>query len=170
MWRPISRSDTLMSWFRCTSFFLQLYWNRTRAWHLQKPICCRTITTVPRKYWQKNQYATETLTKIQSKYWKNQQFRCISTMGKNVKPHQKGPRKASTARSHVSKFGSLGREIFAGKEQYHKRTDTKHWKRENCWLPLFTHDFLSFFRSGCDHYQQLKQNNTLILTWDQAQF
>ena len=28
---------------------------------------------------------------------KELQFRCISTMGKNAKPHQKGPRKASTA-------------------------------------------------------------------------
>ena len=113
---------------------------------------------------------------------KELQFRCISTMGKNAKPPQKGPRKASTAWSHVSKFGNLCREIFAGKEQYHKRTDTKHltdwlgtsqtkhWERENCWLPQFTHDFLSSFRSGCDHYQQLKQNKTLILTWDQAQF
>ena len=38
----------------------------TRTWHLQKLICCRNITTIQRKYWQKNQHATETLPTIQS--------------------------------------------------------------------------------------------------------
>ena len=38
----------------------------TRTWHLQKLICCRNITTIQRKYWQKNQHATETLPAIQS--------------------------------------------------------------------------------------------------------
>ena len=38
----------------------------TRAWHLQKLICYRNITTIQRKYWQKNQHATETLPAIQS--------------------------------------------------------------------------------------------------------
>ena len=38
----------------------------TRAWQLQKLICYRNITTIQRKYWQKNQHATETLPAIQS--------------------------------------------------------------------------------------------------------
>ena len=38
----------------------------TRVWHLQKLICYRNIATIQRKYWQKNQHATETLPTIQS--------------------------------------------------------------------------------------------------------
>ena len=38
----------------------------TRAWHLQKLICYRNKATIQRKYWQKNQHATETLPTIQS--------------------------------------------------------------------------------------------------------
>ena len=38
----------------------------TRTWHLQKLISYRNITTIQRKYWQKNQHATETLPTIQS--------------------------------------------------------------------------------------------------------
>ena len=38
----------------------------TRAWQLQKLIRYRNITTIQRKYWQKNQHATETLPTIQS--------------------------------------------------------------------------------------------------------
>ena len=38
----------------------------TRAWHLQKLICYRNITTIQRKYWQNSIHATETLPAIQS--------------------------------------------------------------------------------------------------------
>ena len=92
---------------------------------------------------------------------KELQFRCISTMAKNVKPHQKGPGKASTAWSHVSKFGSLCGEIHAGKELYHKRIDTKHLTRPQSLLSFLKRDDWGRVRQNTEREKTVGFHNLL---------
>ena len=75
----------------------------TRTWHLQKLICCRNITTIQRKYWQKNQHATETLPTIQSSLGPG------LAVGKKVKKRvQMGKISASEASGAVFWGGGMG--------------------------------------------------------------
>ena len=81
-------------------------------------------------------------------------------MGKNVKPHPKA-KKASTARSHVSKFGSLCREIFAGKELYHKRIDTKQLSRPQLLLSFLKRDDWGQVRQNTEREKTVGFHNLL---------
>ena len=75
----------------------------TRAWHLQKLICHRNITTIQRKYWQKNQHAKETLPAIQSSLGPG-----LAVGGKGKNRGQIGKISASEASWAVSWEGGMG--------------------------------------------------------------
>ena len=75
----------------------------TRVWHLQKLICYRNIATIQRKYWQKNQHATETLPAIQSSLGPG-----LAVGGKGKNRGQIGNISASEASWAVSWGGGMG--------------------------------------------------------------
>ena len=79
----------------------------TRAWHLQKLISYRNIATIQRKYWQKNQHATEMLPAIPSSLGPGL---AVGGGGEGKKRGQIGKISASEASWAVSWGGGMGRQ------------------------------------------------------------
>ena len=118
----------------------------TRAWQLQKLICYRNITTIQRKYWQKNQHATETLRAIQSSLGPG-----LAVGGKGKKRGQIGKISASEASWVYSGEGEWAAEpgVMPLMPPFH---DTRFWylaligQMSSCWQIRGAVDSIALFQ------------------------